>query len=251
MAKLIVLGASNAVSSSNSDNTHMVLVGDKRKVLIDCVSNPIHRLSALGIDFNEVTDLILTHFHPDHVSGVPLFLMDMWLRGRKSLINVHGLHYTLDRIERLMGFYSWSEWPGFFPVAFHRLPMSEFIPVITCDEFSVQASPVHHMIPTIGLRFDFTESRKSLVYSCDTEPCEAVVALAGGVDILIHEASGAMRGHSSAAQAGEVAAKAEVGRLYLIHYPTGEFANGDLIEEARQHFRGEVGLAKDYVTFEF
>ena len=45
----------------------------------------------------------------------------------------------------------------------------------------------------------------SLAYSCDTEPCTAVVDIARDVDILLHEATGAVTGHSSAAQAGEAA----------------------------------------------
>ena len=251
MAKLIILGTSNALSSEKSDNTHMVLVGEERNVLIDCVTNPIHTLSKFEIDFNDVTDLVLTHFHPDHVSGGPLFLMDMWLRGRKKPINIYGLHYTLDRFERLMEFYSWAEWPEFFPVAFHRLPANELVTMLDCDEFTTKTSPVHHMIPTIGLQFDFKGSGKRLAYSCDTEPCEPVITLAEGADVLIHEATGASRGHSSAAQAGEIAKKAEVGFLYLIHYPTGEYANDDLINEAQRTFPGKVDLAKDFMVIHF
>ena len=81
MTKLIILGSSNAVSSIENENTHMVLKGEKRIVLVDCVSNPNRRLEQAGVDCMELTDLVLTHFHPDHVSGVPLLLMDMWLRG--------------------------------------------------------------------------------------------------------------------------------------------------------------------------
>ena len=251
MAKLIVLGSSNAISSPDSENTHMVLVGAKRIVMVDCVNNPIHRLGQAGVDFMNVTDLILTHFHPDHVSGVPLLLMDMWLRGRKRLINIYGLHYTLDRMEKLMEMYSWENWPNFFPVAFHRLPESEKTELMDCEEFKITSSPVRHLIPTIGLRFDFKSSQKALAYSCDTEPCVEVVRLAQGADTLIHEASGDSTGHSSAGQAGQIAARAEVNKLYLIHYPTGEYANGDLIAEARGQFQGEVFLATDFMTLDF
>jgi len=125
MPKLIILGSSNAVSSKDSENTHMILAGETRTVLVDCVNNPIHRLDQVGVDFKDLTDLILTHFHPDHVSGVPLLLMDMWLRGRKELINIYGPRYTLDRMEKLMSLYSWENWPNFFPVAFHRVPPNE------------------------------------------------------------------------------------------------------------------------------
>lgn len=107
------------------------------------------------------------------------------------------------------------------------------------------------MIPTIGLRFEFRRAHKVLAYSCDTEPCVQVVGLAEGADVLIHEAAGEFVGHSSAAQAAEIASQSEVGALYLIHYPTGRFANGDLVAEARQKYQGPVSLADDFMVLEF
>jgi len=106
------------------------------------------------------------------------------------------------------------------------------------------------MIPTIGLRVECKIPNKVLVYSCDTEPCEQTVRLANGVDILIHEAAGASFGHSSAEQAGEIATKAEVGKLYLIHYPTGRFAKGDIFAEASKTYKGEIIVAKDFMTID-
>ena len=80
---------------------------------------------------------------------------------------------------------------------------------------------------------EFMRSNKVMVYSCDNEPCEQVIELAERADILNHVESGAIVGHSSAAQAGEIAHCAGVGELYLRHYPTGLFQNSDLIDEAR------------------
>jgi len=248
--KVIILGSSNAVPTKNHENTHLVIVGDERMILVDCVSNPIVRLEQAGVDFNELTDIVITHFHPDHVSGVPLLLMDMWLMGRTKPINIYGLHYTMDRLEDLMGFYGWAEWPNFFSVGFYRLPEVELAHVLDCADFNVRSSPVHHMIPTIGIRVECKKQATVLAYSCDTEPCEQTVRLAAGANILIHEAGGATFGHSSAEQAGEIATKAEVGKLYLIHYPTGRFAKGNIAAEAGKTFLGEVVVATDFMTIE-
>ena len=245
MAKLIILGSSNAIPARDHENTHMALVGKNRTVLIDCVSNPVVRLEQAGIDPNSVTDIIVTHFHPDHVSGVPLLLMDLWLMGRHAPLNIYGLHYTIDRIETMMGLYSWSEWPNFFVVNFCRVPADEMALVLDVEEFCIYSSPVKHFLPNIGLRVELKREKKSLVYSCDTQPCAEVERLAAGADILIHEASGQTAGHSSAAQAGETARQAEVGALYLIHYPTGRFASGDLVSQAKTRFQGDVFLATD------
>ena len=249
--RVIILGTSNAVPTLDAENTHMAVVGDERMVLIDSVSNPVQRLERAGLSFDDLTDIIVTHFHPDHASGIPLLLMDMWLMGRHKPLNIYGLHYTLDRVETLMGLYNWGEWPNFFPVIFHRLPSSELTQVLDCPDFLIQASPVAHMIPTIGLRIEFKKSNKLMAYSCDTEPCDAVIRLSGGVDVLIHEATGESFGHSSARQAGVAATRAEVGKLYLIHYATGRFAKGDLVTEAAETFGGEIVLARDFMVLDF
>ncbi len=251
MAKLIFLGTSNAIPDENHENTHMVVVGKQRTILIDCVNSAILRLQKVGVDYKDLTDLIVTHFHPDHVSGVPQLLMNMWLMGHQRPLSIFGLQYTLDRIEDLMGFYGWSEWPNFFPVTFYRLPSEELTPVLESDEFRIQASPVQHFIPNIGLRIEFIEANKVVAYSCDTEPCPQVTRLAEGADLLIHEASGDLPGHSSAAQAGKAAREAEAGSLYLIHYPTGPFACADLVQEAREQYQGPVAQAEDYMALDF
>jgi len=38
--------------------------------------------------------------------------------------------------------------------------------------------------------------------------------------------------------------------LYLIHYPTGRFAKGDIAAEAGKTYNGEVIVAKDFMTIE-
>ncbi len=251
MSKVIILGSSNAIPTTEHENTHMVVIGEQRMVMVDCVGNPVVRLEKAGLDFNDLTDLVVTHFHPDHVSGVPLLLMDMWLMGRHKPLNVYGLHHTLDRIEEMMGLYGWGDWPDFFPVAFCRLPVEEMTTVLESGDFRIFSSPVQHFLPTLGLRFEFNPSGKVLAYSCDTEPCPQVARLADGADVLIHEAAGPAKGHTSPEQAGEIASQAEVGALYLIHYPTGKYARNDLVARAEQHYRGPVKLAHDFMVLDF
>jgi ribonuclease Z len=250
MSKLIILGSSNAVATEGHENTHMVLVGIERTVMVDCVSSPLLRLGRAGVDFNRVSDLVLTHFHPDHVSGVPLLLMDMWLLGRSASLTIHGLPHTLERTEALMGFYGWKNWPGFFPVEFQRVASAELAPLLASDDFRIYTSPVRHLIPTIGIRIEAVGSGKVIAYSCDTEPCQEVVHLAESADVLIHEAAGEGRGHSSAGQAADIAREAEVGRLLLIHYPTGRHFAGDIVGDAQSHFQGAVALAEDFMELQ-
>ncbi len=251
MPKLIFLGTSNAVPTQEHENTHLVLVGEQNAMLIDCVGSPIVRLESAGVNPLDLTDLILTHFHPDHVSGVPLLLMDLWLLGRRRSLNVYALEETLERLKQVMAAFDWTEWPNFFPVIFNPVPAEEMTPVIEGEDWRVFTSPVRHIIPTLGLRIEFPQGDQALAFSSDTEPCPQVVRLADNVAVLIHECTGESPGHSSPAQAGDIAAQAKAKALYLIHYNARQLEAEALIASARKTFGGEVRLAEDFMVLDF
>ncbi len=87
------------------------------------------------------------------------------------------------------------------------------------------------------------------MYSSDSSPCDTLVRLATGVDILFHEATGAQVGHSSAAMAGAIARQAGVGHLALIHYDV-KLPSDDLRAEAQTTFGGKITITQDLDEFE-
>ena len=248
MSKITFLGTASAVPDRNHQNTHFILETEDGTILVDCVGNPIVRLREAGYDPLAVTDLVLTHFHPDHISGVPLLLMDLWLLGRKRNLNIYGLDNVIEKFEIMMDLYEWEEWGGFFPVHLHPLKNPDRMVIIDRDKLKVEASKVRHMIPAMGVRMETPAG--IICYSTDTEPCIEVVRLAKGADILIHEASGSMGGHSGAVEAGVIATDAGVKTLVLIHYDP-IMKPAELKEQARKSFPGEVIIAMDLMTLPF
>ena len=245
MARIIFLGTANAIPDEYHENTYLVYIGSTRKVLVDCGNTPLVRLQKAQIDPTTITDVILTHFHPDHAANFIPFLMGCWLLGRKSSLAVHGSEYTLSRVESTLQLYKWTSWPDMYPVHFHILPDQERQAVLEDAEVMICASPVCHMVPNIGLRIEDRRSGKVVVYSGDTEPCPAVTRLAQAADILIHESNGAGVGHTSASQAAQIAVEAGVHALYLIHYPVRGFDMKPEIAAAQALFTGQVTLTAD------
>ncbi|MGD8331009.1 MAG: MBL fold metallo-hydrolase, partial [Acidobacteriota bacterium] len=104
---------------------------------------------------------------------------------------------------------------------------------------------------TVAVRFDVVDA--SLCYSADTRRCDNVARLALGADMLLHDCAGPQRlserfsdGHSSAREAGEIAAAAGVSCLVLLHLGVSE---PTLVEECGREaagvFGGEVIVASD------
>lgn len=100
---------------------------------------------------------------------------------------------------------------------------------------------------------------RTVVYSGDTRPTEAVRRAAAGADLLIHDATFAadqtarahQTGHTTAREAGRLARNADVKQLVLTHIsPRYAGDAGLLLQEARDAFDGTVTLAEDGDTIE-
>jgi ribonuclease Z len=246
--KLFVLGSAHSISNENHRHTHLAIIGNSVGLLVDCGVCPRSRMETLGIGRDAITDVILTHFHPDHVAGFPLYLMELWRTGRTRPLRVHAPRACLERVESMCALYESENWPGMFPIRFSRIEDMPCANVVSNSEFSVVASHVrHYSLPTIAVRVEVVGG-ESVVYSSDTEPIDAMVHLARDADILFHEATGEGAGHSSARQAGAIGQRAGVKKLMLIHYDPLEETDL-LIRAAQTSFQGEVGVAADCMQF--
>jgi ribonuclease Z len=250
MPKLVILGTASAIPDETHENTHMVVYGPNGSILIDTGYNPIVSCRRAQVPIDSLLALIVTHFHPDHVSGVPNFLLGLWLLGRQDNLNIYGLRVTLDKVQAMMNLFEWRDWPGFYPVAFEPVRPAENALVTETPDFRILATPTHHLVPSFALKFVSQTSGRSVVYSSDTSPCDALARLAHGAEVLVHEAAGAQSGHSSPAMAGSIARQAGVSHLALIHYQTDDNPD-DLIAEARSTFSGQITLAHDLDVFDF
>lgn len=250
IARLIPLGTA-AIANPTHDNVYMVLDAGDLRILIDCSGSPSSRVVQAGLNFTDLDGLIVTHHHPDHIYGVPILLMNLWLLGRRGSFPIYGPAKTLQVIQKMMDLYEWETWPDFLRVDYRKVPLLPGAHVVSNHFVSIEASPVAHMMPAIGLRMTNHQTGKVLVYTSDTMRDPEVVNLARDADILIHEATGKYYGHSTGSDAARDALEANARRLVLIHYPSVRGDPGAILEEAKAIFQGPVELAEDFKVYEF
>jgi ribonuclease Z len=228
-----LLGTGAAVSDPHRTTTMLAFEEANSFFLVDCGGDAVQRMMLSGLDPTAVEAVILTHQHPDHISGFPLLIEKLWLLGRRAPIPVYGPSTTLELARTMFSLFNTKQWEGLPDLEWHPVDMIPLAPVFDRGPFHVSAAPVEHPVPTIGLRVE--TARSTVAYSCDTSPCDAVLELARNADVLIHEGTGTLPGvHSSPEEAAIAAATASVRQLILVHIPLG--ATDDHLAEARTKF---------------
>lgn len=141
-------------------------------------------------------------------------------------------------------------------------------PVMQDGNVTVTATLVDHppVVPAFAYRFDAPE--RSIVISGDTRPCENLIKLAHGADVLVHSAmyvpaidrlvarvpnattlrASILAHQTSAEDAGRIAQAAAVKTLVLSHLvppDDPEVTDQMWIDAARRYFRGPIIVGRD------
>lgn len=219
MATLHLLGTGSVISDPWRTTTMLAVDNGVSLILVDCGGDVVQRLRHAGLDPLRVKHIVVTHEHADHCSGFPLLLERLWLHGLRGEFHVHGIRTALDQVHRIHEAFNTADWPGFPEIRWHEVEMREGAPVLDGGGWRITAAPGRHPVPCIGLRFHDLEGGGSLFYSADTEPAPTIASGAQGASLLVHEATGAWPGHSSALQAAELAAVSGAESLVLVHVP--------------------------------
>jgi ribonuclease BN (tRNA processing enzyme) len=254
---LTILGAGPAAPNPGGACSGYLVRDGESAVIVDCGSGVAGRV-ALHYPPSRVAAITISHLHPDHYFDlVPLYYVVKFGGG-------------LHKGERIPVHVPPGGIPHFnaFNQAIDRRPdmLADIFDIreYTADrdyEFgsmSVRFFPVQHYILSHAARI--TGSNGSvLVFSGDVAPCDALVDAARDADVLLCESAlmdpsedspdRAQRGHTSAAEAGEMARQAGVRRLILTHYRSGPEADAHHHSMASRAFGGRVDLAREGDTY--
>ena len=250
--RLTTIGTGTASPSPRRVSSgHLVEAGGVR-LLMDCGSGVVHRMAALGIRWQEVTHVALTHFHNDHVGDLPTLIF-AWRYGdlppRSAPVTVLGPAGTaalLDGLASALG--PWVREPG-FPLEVREVAPDERVAL--GEDVALEVAKVPHTAESVG--YAVVAGGRRLVYTGDTGYDETVGAWAHGCDLLLTEcslpAAMGMEIHLTPEQCGRLARVAKARRLALTHfYPPVE--RTDVRAAVAGEYDGPVHLAHDGWTME-
>ncbi len=274
--RLILLGTGGGPRPNKLRNqASLVIIANKVPYVVDCGNGVSRQLVMAGVNLTGLRHIFITHHHSDHNLEYGALIYNAWATGFKGRIDTWGPP-PLAAITR--SFLEANKYDieiripdeGRPPLAPMIAP-HEFVKeglVMQDENVKVTAALMHHppVVPSFAYRFD-TPGR-SIVFSGDTTPCDSLIKLAEGADVLVHEVINRealsrlmarvpnadrlvghiVDSHTTRQDVGLVAKKAGVKKLVLTHFVPADdpsLTDDTWIDPVKANFDGDVIAGRD------
>ncbi len=154
MLDVCLLGTGGMMPMPGRFLTAMLARVDGKMLLVDCGEGTQVTMKMLGWGFKAIDVICFTHFHADHISGLPGILLTIGNAGRTeplTLIGPSGLEWVTEGLRRIAPELS-------FPIKY--IEITEQNGSITIGKFQVSYQSIDHIVRCYAYRIDIKRRGK-------------------------------------------------------------------------------------------
>jgi ribonuclease BN (tRNA processing enzyme) len=249
------------------------VVVDGVTYIVDCGNGVARQMAKARLGFRTLRAVFVTHHHSDHNADFGNLFLLLWAGGLDAAVDAFGPPPLVAMAAQFLALNAYDVATRIADEG--RPPLAPLMRVHDIDaagevyrdeRVRVTCTLVKHppVVPAFAFRFD-TQDR-SIVFSGDTAPCDSLIALARGADVLVHEVlhepsldaicanlPNATRlrrhlldSHTTQDQVGIVAREAGVKCLVLSHFVPADSVTDDTWRDAAaRDYDGKIVLGRD------
>ena len=250
--KLTVLGSGTSVPHPDRASSTHWLQTSGGSLLLDISADAAHRMAQEGLDWPNLDAIWVSHFHLDHLGGLPAFLFGTkWApqtQTRTKALRIFGPAGLKRIVDAINDSNKYELLAQSFPIEIVEVAPSQQFEILPGVDARTLKTP--HTDESLAVRLN---DDKSFVYTSDTGFSENLASFAKEVDLLLMECSfrrnKRVQKHLELADAMKLAEMCNPRKVVLAHlYP--EWDGIDLQTEARQLWSGETIAAFDGLKME-
>jgi ribonuclease BN (tRNA processing enzyme) len=274
-SQVVLLGTGTPNADPKRAGPAVAIVVDGAPYLVDVGAGVVRRAAAAferGVEGPEVSRLnraFVTHLHSDHTVGYPDLILTPWVLGRTEPLAVYGPVGLQAMTEHILAAYAEDikerlEGPEPANRTGYAVRAHEISPGLVYQDENVRVEAFranHGSWPAYGYKFHTPD--RVIAISGDTAPTEGLVDAYRGCDVVVHEVYSRVgfarltpawqnyhaRFHTSSEELAVIMSQAKPGLLILYHQLFHGVPEGELLQEVKGAYEGEVVSGRDLEVY--
>ena len=165
MFEILFLGTSASAPSARRGLSAQIVKHDEYRFLVDCGEGTQRQILQSGSGFRNLTRILLTHGHLDHILGLAGLLSTFMRWEAVEQMEIYGGRATLERVRTLLYDVVLRNNQPPMPLLLREIKPG---PVFDAEDFSITAFPVTHRGPDcLGYVFEGKSRRPFLAEKAD------------------------------------------------------------------------------------
>lgn len=145
--QLTFLGTGSMIPTIERNHTSMLLSYKNENILIDCGEGTQKQLRLAKISPAKITRILITHWHGDHILGLPGLLQTLQANEYRKILYIYGPINSKEYLNSLLS--------GFISNLIINIKLKEITSSIVEEtrEFQIKSSQLTHNCPCLGYSF--------------------------------------------------------------------------------------------------
>ena len=154
MIEIVFLGTSSMQPTKTRNHSAILLSYEKENMLFDCGEGTQRQMRTIGVKPAKITRLFISHWHGDHVFGIPGLLSSMGADNFANKLYIYGPKGTKKYLEHLLKSFASKD-----IIPFEVKEVKEGI-ILDKEDFVVEARELKHSVTCFGYSFIEKDKRK-------------------------------------------------------------------------------------------
>ena len=152
--QITFLGTSSMVPTKERNQIAVFLSYGSEGILFDCGEGTQRQFKIAGISLTKITKILISHWHGDHVLGLPGLIQSLSSMDYSNKLEIYGPIGTKKRMEKMFETFVFDK-----RISYVVKEVKDEV-FFENNEFQLEAYPLEHGIETLGYRFIEKDKRK-------------------------------------------------------------------------------------------
>ena len=150
--EVLFLGTSSMVPTKERNHSSILVSCRNESILVDCGEGTQRQLKIAGIKLTKITKILISHWHGDHVLGLPGLIQSMGASDYRQTLHIYGPKGIKENISRTLNLFVFEKK--------FEIVVEEARGRFFSGDVVLECTPLHHGIPSLGYSIMEADRRK-------------------------------------------------------------------------------------------